>query len=168
MNRQSTSTTIQKLGADPGNSHHKNHSDDLFGDDHARSGDPDFHRNRNDFDDDLYDFTNTKPSLNLDASSNNPTDDEEEDINFDYAYGYDYERVIKDRLKQVNHELNNNKDEPKRKSVLVSFDNAVTAVGIPADTDTESQGNFLDSEIFASYSRVFSLWQSRMIVILFF
>jgi hypothetical protein len=144
MNRQSTSTTIQKLGNDP---HNQRQHGDLFGDEnHAQSGDPDFYRNnRNDnvhFDDDLYDFTNTKPSLNLESSSNNPTDDEEEDINFDYQYGYDYERVIKDRLKQVNQELNSNKDEPKRKSILVSFDNAVTAVDIPADTDTESQGKF--------------------------
>jgi hypothetical protein len=61
-----------------------------------------------------------------------------EDINFDYEYGYDYERVIKDRLKKANQDFVNDSEPPKRKSVLVSFDNAVTAIDIPNETRPES------------------------------
>ena len=61
------------------------------------------------------------------------------DINFDYEYGYDYERVIKDRLKKANQDFVNDSEPPKRKSVLVSFDNAVTAIDIPnSETRPES------------------------------
>jgi len=65
------------------------------------------------------------------------------DINFDYGYGFDYEKVIKDRLKVVNQELNNDQEPPKRKSITVSFNNSVTAIGIPNDQDTETdlEGN---------------------------
>ena len=58
------------------------------------------------------------------------------DINFDYGYGYDYEHVIKDRLKQANNEFKNDSAPLKKKSILVSFDNAVTAFDIPNEGDT--------------------------------
>jgi hypothetical protein len=147
MSRQPANTQQKQGSGGGGGGGKQQHNGDLFKEDAAQSGAPDFYQRPSgaqnasfNNDDDLYDFSNTKPRGHLESSSNNATDDEEEDINFDYAYGFDYERVIKDRLKQVNHELNNNKDDVKRKSAVVSFDNAVTAVDIPPDTDTESQG----------------------------
>jgi hypothetical protein len=50
---------------------------DLFNyDDDLTGGDPDFYNQNNS--NDIYDFSNVRPSLLLDTSSNNPTDDEEE------------------------------------------------------------------------------------------
>jgi hypothetical protein len=67
-----------------------------------------------------------------------------EDINLDYGYGYDYEQVIKERLIKANQELNSEKNkESKRKSVKVVFDNDVTEVQVPADTETESTRKFI-------------------------
>lgn len=93
--------------------------------------------------DDIYDFSDSNNNMIQQRSyiDNNMTnqhynydddddeDEDEDDINFDYEYGYDYERVIKDRLRKVNQEFDNDQP-PNRKSVLVSFDNAVTAIDI--------------------------------------
>ena len=93
--------------------------------------------------DDIYDFSESNNNMiqqrsyiennnNINNSHYNYDDDDDEDeddINFDYEYGYDYERVIKDRLRKVNQEFDNDQP-PNRKSVLVSFDNAVTAIDI--------------------------------------
>ena len=65
------------------------------------------------------------------------------DINFDYGYGYDYEHVIKDRLKQANQDFKNDSAPLKKKAILVSFDNAVTAFNIPNEgdiTEGENEG----------------------------
>jgi hypothetical protein len=53
---------------------------DLFNyDDDLTGGDPDFYDSNNQtHSNDIYDFSNVRPSLLLDTSSNNPTDDEEE------------------------------------------------------------------------------------------
>ena len=71
------------------------------------------------------------------------------DINFDYEYGYDYERVIKERLLKANQDFVNDSEPPKRKSILVSFDNAVTAIDIPIDEQqklhADTQVNFSTS-----------------------
>ena len=74
MNRQPASTNVHKSSAE------HNH-DMLFKDDHPTGGDPEFYRHSNnhlDDEGDVYDFSRTKTSLNLESSSNNPTDDEEE------------------------------------------------------------------------------------------
>ena len=63
-----------------------------------------------------------------------------QDINFDYEYGFDYDKVIKERLKAANQAFEDAKnDPPKRKSVLVSFDNAVTAIELGAETEAEGR-----------------------------
>jgi len=54
------------------------HDDGLYYEDHTTSAASNFFGNGHHLDDDIYDFSNVKPSLNLDTSSNNPTDDEEE------------------------------------------------------------------------------------------
>lgn len=109
-----------------------NYEDEL----HMTSAASNFYENGNHLDDDIYDFSNVKPTLHLETSSNNPSDDEEdEDINFDYGYGYDYERVIKDRLKQANQEFINDSAPLKKKETLVNFNNAVTAFDIPNGND---------------------------------
>lgn len=54
------------------------HDDGLYYEDHTTSAASNFYGNGNHLDDDIYDFSNVKPSLHLDTSSNNPTDDEEE------------------------------------------------------------------------------------------
>ena len=76
MNRQSTSPSVHKLMNQ--NNHQK--PLEMFNDDydHAESGDPEFYQNGHTFDDDIYDFSHSRPTLNLESSSNNPTDDEED------------------------------------------------------------------------------------------
>ena len=65
------------------------------------------------------------------------------DINFDYDYGFDYDKVIKERLKQANQAFEDEKnDPPKRKSILVSFDNAVTAIELGAETEPDGKRLF--------------------------
>lgn len=92
----------------------------------------------NNLDEDIYDFSSVKRQMDDNALNNYTDEDEEEDINFDYEYGYDYERVIKDRLRKVNQEFVNDAEPSKRKSIMVSFDNAVTAIDISNETRPES------------------------------
>jgi hypothetical protein len=54
------------------------HDDGLYYEDHTTSAATNFYGNSHHLDDDIYDFSNVKPSLHLDTSSNNPTDDEDE------------------------------------------------------------------------------------------
>ncbi len=69
------------------------------------------------------------------------------DINFDYEYGYDYERVIKDRLKKVNQDFVNDAEPSNRKTILVSFDNAVTAIDISIEEQQKLQAeSFVSGE----------------------
>ncbi len=107
--------------------------------------------------DDIYDFDSTvgnqmilRPNEVTGPSVYNYTDedeDEEDDINFDYEYGYDYERVIKDRLAKVNQDFVNDSEPPKRKSILVSFDAAVTAIDIPIEEQKrQTEINFVSPE----------------------
>ena len=94
-NRQYTSATINKLisnsGAGGGSVGGGGDPFSLFGDDDddpTTSADPEFYANVGADEDsrhgpphlaeDIYDFSNMKPSLRLESSSNNPTDDEEE------------------------------------------------------------------------------------------
>ena len=49
--------------------------------------------------------------------------------------------MIKDRLKQANQEFKNDSAPMKKKSILVSFDNAVTAFDIPNEGDTTEGEN---------------------------
>ena len=58
------------------------HDDDLYFEDPTTSAAPEFYENGHHLDEDIYDFSNVnvRPSLNLDTSSNNPTDDEEEGL----------------------------------------------------------------------------------------
>lgn len=100
-----------------------------------------------DLDEDIYDFSNVKRNLAASSSGEQHAlnytdeDDEEDDINFDYEYGYDYERVIKDRLRKANQDFVNDSEPSKRKSIMVSFDTAVTAIDIPNDTRPDSSAN---------------------------
>lgn len=61
---------------------HTGHDDDLYFEDPTTSAAPEFYENGHHLDEDIYDFSNVnvRPSLNLDTSSNNPTDDEEEGL----------------------------------------------------------------------------------------
>jgi len=108
--------------------------------------------------DDIYDFDSTSGDHMIPQSAivNDPSngysytdedDDDEDDINFDYEYGYDYERVIKDRLAKVNQDFVNDSEPPKRKSILVSFDAAVTAIDIPIEEQQkQNEINFVNAE----------------------
>ncbi|RNA05800.1 coiled-coil domain-containing protein [Brachionus plicatilis] len=108
---------------------------DILRDEQTASPDPDLYLDGHNFgDEDLYDFSNVKPTLNLGASD----DEEEDEINFDYGYGYDYERVIKERLKIANQEFSNEPVVDKERPTTVSFDNTVKAFDIPKD-DPENE-----------------------------
>lgn len=103
---------------------------DILQDELTNSPEPDIYLDGHNFgDEDLYDFTNVKPSLNLGISD----EEEEDDINFDYGYGFDYERVIKERLKIANQEFSNEPVVDKERPTTVSFDTAVKAVDIQKD-----------------------------------
>lgn len=107
---------------------------DIIQDEQTASPDPDLYLDGHNFGDDLYDFSNVKPTLNLGTSD----DEEEDEINFDYGYGYDYERVIKERLKIANQEFSNEPVIDKERPTTVSFDNTVKAFDIPKD-DPENE-----------------------------
>ena len=74
----------------------------------------------------IYSDETNDNTYDFDRVTTGPDECDEKDI--DYKYSYDYERVIKDRLAQVNQQFAYDSDPPKLKSCLVSFDNAVTAI----------------------------------------
>lgn len=81
MNRHYTTQTLSKLLTE---SEHNQNSHDLFNndDDQTTSADPEFYENGNQLVEDIYDFRGLKPSLLLDSSSNNPTDDEDDGLSY--------------------------------------------------------------------------------------
>ena len=85
-------------------------------------------------------FDDENTNQNYQNYSDEEDDDEEDDLNFDYEYGYDYERAIKERLAKVNQDFVNDSEPPKRKSILVSFDNAVTAIDISVEEQQKLVG----------------------------
>jgi hypothetical protein len=53
-----------------------------------------------------------------------------------------YDKEIKDRLEKVNKEFTNDSTPSKRRSVLVSFDNAVTAIDLTSEhVETDGEGS---------------------------
>lgn len=86
LSKKNTSVTLNRLMAIDrptydGDDHLLDDLSDGVADDYdpTTAADPDFYSGRApQLADDIYDFSRLKPSLRLDSSSNNPTDDEEE------------------------------------------------------------------------------------------